>query len=58
MKVIVAPLFGKHLKNFPRADREKIRAFAYHVEQHGFDSLQGRNKSSDNVPTDDPNWLT
>lgn len=56
IKVVVAPLFAKHLKNFPKADREKIRIFAEHIENTGFVGLIGRNKNSDNVPTDDPNW--
>lgn len=54
--VIFAPIFIRHLKNFPKADREKIRTFAEHIEQFGFDGLKGRNKSSDNVPKDNPNW--
>lgn len=56
IQVLFAPIFSKHLKNFPKADREKIRAFVEHVEQFGFHGLQGRNKSSDQVPTDNPNW--
>lgn len=56
MKVILTPLFAQFLKNFPKDDRNKIRDFIEHVEQFGFDGLLGRNKSSDNVPTDDPNW--
>lgn len=58
MKVILSPVFAQYLKNYPKTDREIILAFINHVEQFGFDGLQGRNKSSDNVPTDDPNWLT
>lgn len=27
-----------------------------HVRDFGLHDLVGRNKSSDNVPTDDPNW--
>lgn len=49
--------FQKKLKNFPKADQLKIRRFIEHLEQFGFVGLQGRNKSSDNVPTDHLNWL-
>ncbi|MBS9779171.1 MAG: hypothetical protein KGV51_00955 [Moraxellaceae bacterium] len=46
------------MKNFPNADLIKIKAFENHVKQHGFDGLKGRNKSSANVPRNDPDWLT
>ena len=58
MNVRFGQLFAKHLLNYPVADQLKIRRFVQHLETYGFDDLQGRNKSSDNVPTDDPNWLT
>lgn len=48
--------FQKCLKNFPKTDQLKIRDFVEHIKNHGFDGLQGRNKSSDNVPKDDPQW--
>ena len=48
--------FQKNLKNFPKADQLKIRYFIEHIETYGFDGLIGRNKSSDDVPTDHPNW--
>lgn len=56
MQVEYGELFALHLPNFPKADRLKIAEFVYHVQQFGFDGLQGRNKSSDNVPKDNPNW--
>lgn len=56
MKVEFGDDFGKKFKNFPKNDRFKIFEFIYHVENFGFVGLQGRNKSSDHVPTDDPNW--
>lgn len=49
-------LFSKHLPNFPKADRLKIAEFVHHIQNFGFDGLQGRNKSSDNVPITHPNW--
>ncbi|OOS24452.1 hypothetical protein B0681_07125 [Moraxella porci DSM 25326] len=57
MKVTLTPLFAKHLQNFPKADRQKILAFINHVEQFGLNNLAGRNKSSDNAPTNHPSWL-
>lgn len=57
MKVSLGGKFALNFLNFPKADKEKILAFIAHVELHGLTALQGRNKSSDNVPTDHPNWL-
>lgn len=48
--------FQKCLKNFPKIDQLKVKGFIDHVEQYGLTDLIGRNKSSDNVPKDDPNW--
>lgn len=56
MNVIFADKFSKIMVNFPKQDREKIFAFAYHVKKFGLINLKGRNKSSDHVPTNDPNW--
>lgn len=58
IEVIFSEKFSHYFVNFPRQDKEKIIAFMAHVKQFGFVGLQGRNKSSDDVPTDDPNWLT
>ena len=56
MEVRFGQIFLKHFNNFPKADQIKIRAFAKHIEQFGFDGLQGRNKSSDDAPMTHPNW--
>lgn len=56
VKVEYGIKFKAHLKNFPVADQLKIKAFVEHIEQFGFDGLQGRNKSSDDVPVTHPNW--
>lgn len=56
LNVLYGEKFRKHLKNFPKNDQLKIRQFVEHIEQFGFDGLTGRNKSSDNVPKDNPNW--
>lgn len=58
MKVTFGQIFVRHLVNFPKSDQLKINAFVEHVKAHGLTNLHGRNKNSDNVPTDDPNWLT
>ena len=57
MLVNISPIFKSNLKNFPKPDQLKIKAFVDHVKLHGLLNLEGRNKYSDNVPTDDPNWL-
>jgi hypothetical protein len=49
--------FAKQFKNFPKSDQRKIYDFAMHVRQHGFNGLQGRNKPSDNVDTNDKNFV-
>lgn len=49
--------FQQHMLNFPKQDRLKLTQFITHIENYGFDGLKGRNKSSDEVPTDDPSWL-
>lgn len=57
MEVQYGQLFLKHFQRFPKDDQLKIATFVIHVQQHGLTNLQGRNKPSDNVPTDDPDWL-
>lgn len=56
MKVIFGQKFTNHYQNFTKSDQDKINKFIYHISRHGLTNLTGRNKSSDNVPTDDPNW--
>lgn len=46
--------FLKELKHFPEQDRRKISEFIAHLNVYGFDGLAGRNKSSDDISTDDP----
>lgn len=48
--------FKQHLKHFPKEDKLKIKAFIDYVRENGFDGLAGRNKSSDNIPPNDPYW--
>lgn len=56
MKVIFSQKFANHYQNYLKKDQDKINQFIYHVSLHGLTNLTGRNKSSDNVPRDDPNW--
>ncbi len=46
----------KEMLNFPESDLDIIAEFIDHLKQYGFTGLEGRNKSSDEVPTDDPQW--
>lgn len=57
MQVNLSPTFKTYLKNFPKSDQLKIAGFINHVKKYGLNSLEGRNKSSDKVPTNDPQWL-
>ena len=50
-------MFAVHFSRLPESDKTKILDFMRHVRQYGLTNLQGRNKSSDNVPPDDPDWL-
>lgn len=56
MKVVVefGEWFGKSWKRFPQDDQEKIKKFIFNVERGNI--LEGVNKSSDDVPKDDPEF--
>lgn len=56
LEVKFGTLFQQHFNNFPKTDKLVIANFIYHVQKFGFDGLKGRNKSSDDVPKDNPNW--
>lgn len=56
LKVDFGLLFKKEYQHFPVADKLAIAEFASHLSKLGFNGLQGRNKSSDSVPTNDPKW--
>lgn len=51
-------VFAKRLKNYPKEDRMKILSFMHHVQNNGFDGLEGRNKASDDVDKNDPKYIT
>ena len=46
-----------HYKQFPESDRKKIMMFIKHITTYGFNGLPGKNKPSDEVNKDAPNWL-
>lgn len=56
IKVLFGAKIAAEMANFPEADLLKIWQFKQHVETQGLVNLAGRNKSSDNVPKDDPQW--
>lgn len=57
VNVSVTEHFKARYKMFPRANREKISAFISEVMNSGFANLEGRNKFSDDVSTDDPDFI-
>jgi len=57
MEVLLSKQFKTELKNFPKADQEKIASFILHVQRQGMKNLPGKNKPSHDVPHDDPQWL-
>lgn len=56
LRVDYGKVFAERLPHFPKEDKLKIANFIVHIKKFGFDGLQGRNKSSDNVPFNHPNW--
>ena len=57
MEVAIGKLFGKEILNFPQNDQLKIYTFINYVKANGLNGLEGRNKNSDNVPTDDRDFV-
>lgn len=55
MKVKIGKQVRKIISKLSDGDKEKIRQFIQHIEQHDFVGLIGRNKSSDQVPKGTPN---
>jgi len=49
--------FKARYQSFPPKNRKKISSFLVHVMKNGFDGLEGRNKFSDDVSTDDPEFV-
>jgi hypothetical protein len=48
----------KRLKFYPKEMRELVLDFAEHVSENGFNGLPGRNKSSDDVSTENHNFIS
>lgn len=49
--------FTKQFQHYPETDKRIIFDFVMHVRQYGFEGLKGRNKSSDNVDKNDPEFI-
>lgn len=49
--------FRARYKTFPKKNRDKISAFIAEVKANGFAGLEGRNKFSDDVDPDDPDFV-
>lgn len=49
--------FKERYKTFPPKNRRKISAFLIHIIKYGFDNLEGRNKFSDDVSKEDPEFV-
>lgn len=56
LTVEMSVLFKKEFVHFPLEDQLAIANFAQHLMTQGFVGLEGKNKSSDEVSTNDPNW--
>lgn len=53
----ISESFKERYKNFPQKNRLKISAFIAHVKNNGFENLEGRNKFSDDISTNDPDFI-
>ncbi|MEC3939352.1 hypothetical protein [Leclercia adecarboxylata] len=57
VNVSVTEHFKARYKTFPPSSRKKISTFIQKVMESGFTNLEGRNKFSDDVSTDDPDFI-
>ena len=57
MVVKTSKYFSGIYKNFPHKDREMIYAFIQHIEQNGFNNLEGLNKESHHVDKNHPEFI-
>ena len=55
--VQISNYFRELFKTLPEEQRLKINSFIIHVQKYGLNDLEGRNKSSDQVPKGTPNKL-
>ncbi len=58
VSVAVTDHFRARYKTFPKKNRDKISAFILEVRKRGFEFLEGRNKFSDDVNPDDPEFIS
>lgn len=49
--------FKTRYQGFPAKNRRKISAFILHLMKRGYDGLEGRNKFSDDIDHDDPEFV-
>lgn len=56
VKIREALLDSMVFYKFDINDISKVAKFTFHIEEQGFLNLQGRNKKSNNPPTDDPKF--
>lgn len=57
INVSVTEHFKARYKTFPKRNRDKISKFISEVKLNGFGGLEGRNKFSDDVSTNDPDFI-
>lgn len=57
MRVELGKKLLQFLQTRDKDDSQKVFNFVTHVKQHGLANLEGRNKNSDDVPKDDPQFL-
>lgn len=53
----LTPQFAKRVQGYPRQNRLKILNFIRHLQSFGFDNLPGRNKPSDDISKDSPDFI-
>ncbi len=58
MEVTFSKKFIRNYRNYPTQDQEKINQFISHVSLYGLTNLEGRNKSSADIPKNDPFYAT
>lgn len=54
INVVLGERFAKEFSNFPETDKRLINRFIFHLQNNGFNGLEGINKRSDDVRKDDP----
>lgn len=57
VNVSVTEHFRARYRNYPPKNRKKISKFIAEVKANGFGGLEGRNKFSDDVSPDDPDFV-